>query len=537
MSVKRMLFVVLAVVMVTSFIAPCYAGGSSSRGTQATTAGGIPVQTTPLKYFQRTRAGYDAPDNPKVLAFIEARTGIKIELTPISNDNFQERIDLMIAAGEEVDGINIIGYADTYVRLRERNVIIPLNNLLDQYGPNIKRVMADGLYTCTDIEGQIWALPRAERFPEGFVTTIRGDWLQALGMSMPTTMAELDAYLAAVKTRDLNGNGNPNDEIPYLPTSLTYGMSNFFPYYLRVKDGNMTSTGFGSNHRYMDDAGVIRPIFSHPDLINVVTKFNEWYSRGYMPQDIHLLQTAQLDAIRTQGLFGLQGGWYLDGSGNLVDWSDANPGRPKAWTDPLPPLRNAPSGRSVWPSNPKYGPQMVFFRTGKNTVHLMRYFDWICSDPVNNVIVNFGLENDHWSWNSDRSAVVVTAEGQARYNEFFAMSNTYWAGLMPRITTSANNPKQLAMYDLMDKIRGFRASNYPFDSHIPYSTRGTDAEFLTADGSTLMQEAVIRMIIGQQPLSEWPRIQTQYNNIEGNILSRVWTEQYYRTIGQPAPRL
>jgi len=532
MNAKRIFIIVFAVVAAANIAA----GGRPSEGTQPASSGGIPVQTSPIKYFCRTNGGREsAPENPKVLAYIEQKTGIKMELTAIANESVREKIDLMIAANEEIDGINLVGYAETYTGLQERNAIIPINDLLDKYGPNVKRVMQSGFFSVSDKNGNIWGLPRAERFPEGYVPTIRGDWLKALGMPMPTTMAELDAYLAAVKARDMNGNGNPNDEIPLLPNTLTYGLSNFFTYYLKVKDGNITTTGFSPQARYMDERGIIRPVFGHPDLIKVIAKFAEWYSKGYMPQDIHLLQTAQLNNLRSSAVFGMQAGWYNDGSGNMVDWSAANPNRPAAWIDPIPPLKDAPSGRSVWASNPKNAPQIMFFKTGKNTVHLMRYFDWICSNPENNVIVNFGIEGDHWNWNNDKSAVVVTANGQARYNEFFAMANLYWDGLMPKLTTSPDNPKQLDIYRLMDTIRSWKASNYPFDSHVPYTYRGTDAEFITADGSTLMQEAITKMVIGQMPLSEWDKVLAQYNAIEGNIYSKVWTDQYYAFIGKPRP--
>jgi ABC-type glycerol-3-phosphate transport system substrate-binding protein len=532
MNVKRILFVVLAGIMVMSVITACGGKSSASGGTPAQTAGGIPVQTSPIKYFCRRNGGRESvPDNAKLLEYIEAKTGIKMELTAIANESVREKIDLMIAANEEIDGINLIGYEDRYTGLVEKNAIIPINDLLDKYGPNVKRVMANGFFSATDKQGNIWAIPRAERFPEGYVPTIRGDWLEALGMSMPTTMEEIDAYLAAVKEKDLAGNGRT---IPLLPNGLTYGISNFFNYYLPAKDNKMTAGGF-SNARYMADDGSIRPVYGHPDFIKIIAKFAEWYAKGYMPRDIHLLRTAQLNDIRSAATFGMQAGWYLDGSANLIDWSAANPDKPRAWTDPIPPLKNAP-GRSMWNANPKTGPQIPFFRTGKNTVHLMRYFDWICSSPENTVVVNFGIENEHWNWTSDRSAVIVTAAGQARYNEFFAMANLYWPGLMPKLTTSPDNPKQLDTYRLMDTIRAWNANNFPFDAHIPYSTKGTDAEFVTADGSTLMEEAIIRMVTGQMPLSEWGRVVAQYNAIEGDIYSKVWTDQYYNYTGDPRPR-
>ncbi len=317
---------------------------------------------------------------------------------------------------------------------------------------------------------------------------------------------------------------------------LLYGISNFVPYFLPVKDGNLNSTGFSDlsntkNMRYMDESGAIRPIFSHPDFINLIAKFREWYEKGYMPKDIHLLKTAQLTDIRTTGAAGALGGWYSDGNSPIIKYNEANPDQEPACYEPIPPLKNAPSGRSMWPSNPANAPQIMFMSTGKNTVHLMRYFDWICSSPQNTATVQFGLEGEHWNWvEGEENTIEVTEAGSQQYKEFYALANLYWDGLMPAIKVSPDNPSQYMRDQQMQTIRGFEM-NYPFDAHIPYNYDGTEAEYLTADGGTLMEEAIIKMVIGETPLSEWGSVLATYNAIEGDILSAVWTEQYNAFIG------
>jgi putative aldouronate transport system substrate-binding protein len=522
--------IIAALLAGTVLLAAC--GGKKAAATANATAS--VEQTAPIKYYCRTRGPENAPDNAKVQAYIEGKTGIKMELTAIANESYREKIDLMIASDESFDGMNLVGYGNTYTELVEKNAIIPINDLLDQYGPNVKRVMADGLYSTTDRDGKIWTVPRAERFPQGYVPTIRQDWLAALNMDMPSTMEELDAYLAAVKANDLNGNGDPNDEIPLLPNTLTYGISNFFPYFLKAKENLMTASGFSAEARYMAEDGTIRPIIGHPDMIKLIAKFREWYQKGYMSQDIHLLKTAQMNDIRITGRVGMQAGWYLDGSSQIIDWSSANPDKPPARYDPILPLQNAPSGRSVWLSNPRYAPQIMFMRSGKNTVALMRYFDWICSSQENCAIVNFGIPGEHWNWAGDGVAEISNA-GQQGYSDYLSMANLYWPGLMPKIQVASDNEKTYDMFRLMDTIRAFPEPNYPFDAHIPYSFKGTDAEFLTADGRTLIEETLVKMVIGDMPLSEWDRTLATYNRIEGDILSKVWTDQYYAFTGQPRP--
>jgi hypothetical protein len=113
------------------------------------------------------------------------------------------------------------------VQLIEKDAIVPLNDLLDKYGQNILEVEGDAMeFCCTIRTAPSGRCPEASSFPQGYVPTIRQDWLDDLGMQIPHTMPELRAYLEAVKNTDLNGNGQA-DEIPYLGDSFLYGISNF----------------------------------------------------------------------------------------------------------------------------------------------------------------------------------------------------------------------------------------------------------------------------------------------------------------------
>ncbi|MDR1541412.1 MAG: extracellular solute-binding protein [Clostridiales bacterium] len=531
---KNLLARLLSFLVIASILAGCSkegGGAASPADSSSGTAAADEAANGPFIYYCRTNAGREsAPDNPQVLAYIQEQTGIQMEINAIAQDSFKEKIDLMLASNEAFDGMNLIGYADSYSELAEKKAIIPINELIEKHGPAVNGVMAPGLYSSTDKDGQIWALPRAERFPEGYVPTIREDWLEALGLSMPRTIEELEAYFDAVLANDPNGNGDSGDEIAYLPNMLLYGISNFIPYFLPVKDGNLSSTGFSNLNnlrvlRYMADDGSIRSVFTHPDFINILAKFREWYEKGYMPKDIHLLKTAQLTDIRTSGVAGSLGGWFSDGNTPIINWNEANPDKAPGYYAPIPPLENAP-GRSMWPSNPTYAPQIVFMRTGKNHAAMMRYFDWICQSSQNTATVQYGIEGVHWNWSDEgKSAITLSETAVQNYLEYYSLANLWWKGLMPEVLVSSDNKAEYMRTKQMEEIRAYEM-NYPFDAHIPYNYKNTDAEFLTADGATLLEEAIIKIIIGESRLEDWPAAVATYNSIEGDILSQVWTEQY-----------
>ena len=94
---------------------------------------------------------------------------------------------------------------DQYI---EFDGIWKLNDLLDQYGPNLKAFLTeegDELLKIGQRDGVQWFLNarRISRANVGFF--IREDWLKALGMEKPTSIAELTAYLEAAQEKKLGG--------------------------------------------------------------------------------------------------------------------------------------------------------------------------------------------------------------------------------------------------------------------------------------------------------------------------------------------
>jgi putative aldouronate transport system substrate-binding protein len=65
-------------------------------------------------------------------------------------------------------------------------------------------------------DGHIYSIPYVLEAPQvAYQPWINTRWLKNLGLSMPKTTAEFEAVLKAFKSRDANGNGNVNDEIPF----------------------------------------------------------------------------------------------------------------------------------------------------------------------------------------------------------------------------------------------------------------------------------------------------------------------------------
>lgn len=165
---------------------------------------------------------------------LEKLTNVHIEWNHnVSNENFA----LMIASGQLPDLINWpLGNAAGGVQaLVEDNVILDLTEMMPEHAPNYYAWMqanpeqdkafkldSGAYYQFVNFNAD-WDTLEMVNF-KTLGPQIRQDWLDKAGMSMPTTTDELYEVLKAFKEGDMNGNGDPNDEIPMVIVGSDKGL-------------------------------------------------------------------------------------------------------------------------------------------------------------------------------------------------------------------------------------------------------------------------------------------------------------------------
>lgn len=160
-------------------------------------------------------------DQLKVVQDMEALTNIHIGWDA-SEQGYEEKKNLMFASGDLPDaffGGGSLTDADI-LKYGTQGLLIPLEKLIDQYSPNIKKLLEENpdiKKVVTAPDGHIYSIPNV--ITEGAndlgeVYFINKTWLDKLGLSVPTTTVEFEQVLKAFKDKDLNGNGKI-DEIPF----------------------------------------------------------------------------------------------------------------------------------------------------------------------------------------------------------------------------------------------------------------------------------------------------------------------------------
>ena len=152
------------------------------------------------------------------LAEVEAEANVEIEWEVIRAD-WETVKSTRFAAGDVPDLLFNATVDEDYTKYN--GLFLDMTPYLtEELTPNILTMFEeepDTKVLATTMEGKIYATPKFQgKWPStNTIMFINQEWLDNLGLEMPTTFTEFKEVLKAFKEQDANGNGDPGDEIPF----------------------------------------------------------------------------------------------------------------------------------------------------------------------------------------------------------------------------------------------------------------------------------------------------------------------------------
>lgn len=150
------------------------------------------------------------PENQKWVEIMEKYLGIKLKydwVVPASQG--AQKMDVTIASGKIPDILQVD--EGQFELLKQSDMIGDLTGAYDYLMEPIKKNLeADPtlLKKCTNEKGELVAIPRnLDNFQQTQLIYIREDWLEALGLQVPTSMDELFEVAKAFSEQDPDKNG------------------------------------------------------------------------------------------------------------------------------------------------------------------------------------------------------------------------------------------------------------------------------------------------------------------------------------------
>ena len=196
------------------------------------------------------------PNNRTIFARLEDETNVHVEWTAISSDQWGDKITLNMADEDALtDFVFTAGFSNSdLLKYAEQGVIVPVEEYIDSYMPNLKSVFdkyPEYRTMCEDENGHIWALPWIEQLGSGKTAIqtvgnnmcfINQKWLDFLGLETPTTVDEFEKVLLAFKEHSADLQAEFGIEGDIIPMSCI----------MNDQDPNILINGFGEGYGDVD---------------------------------------------------------------------------------------------------------------------------------------------------------------------------------------------------------------------------------------------------------------------------------------------
>lgn len=255
-------------------------------------------------------ANYTSLDETPMGKAWQEKTGVDIEFQHPAIGQVTEQFNLLMSKNTLPDVLEYswLNYPGGPQKAIEDGVIIPLNDIIDEYCPNFKKYLEENpdidRMIKTD-DGTYYSFPfirGSEVLLYNTGVMIRQDWLDELGLERPETMDEW--YQVLTEFKDKKGATAPFT-YQYSYNSLTD--NNPFAF------ANEAPRGF-----YRNDDGTIHFGAVEDGYKAYLQTMNQWMKEGLLDMDLVTLTSDQVSAKITNGSAGASFGWAGSNMGNWM---------------------------------------------------------------------------------------------------------------------------------------------------------------------------------------------------------------------------
>lgn len=370
---KKVLVFTLAMIMAVMSFAGC--------GDKKVTTNGENLELTMYMHFFGTSV-YD--DSWPVFQKAAELTGVTIKGTAstVQSDS-DTAYNNMLVEDKLPDIIHFFG--EDLKTLGMEGGLIPLEDLIEEYAPNIKKFFEDcpqAKKIATASDGHIYHIPGSlagidqEAMPsQGWF--IRQDWLDKLGLKTPTNVDEFYNVMKAFKTQDPNGNGI-NDEIPIFARG---GAG-----YLYIL--------FDADKGWYEKDGEVHFGAMEENYKNAIIAVRQWYKEGLIDKEIFTRGGQSREQLLSGNLGGSTHDWFSSTGGYNSLYAETVPGL--NFVAMAPPADINGNAIEKASRNILHELGWGISKDNKHIEETMKYLDFWMS-PEGQELRSFGVEGVHYT--------------------------------------------------------------------------------------------------------------------------------------------
>ncbi|TBL72725.1 extracellular solute-binding protein [Paenibacillus thalictri] len=470
-----------AALLLTS--AACGDKGSSPGGGTTAAKKEAPTEISIMSIFYSQEP--PGEDNV-ILKEIEKRTNTKLKITWVSPNNYTDKLNVTLASGDLPDMI----LSDNPLKsplvknMAMQGAFWDLTSMYKNY-PNLSKFPELTWKNLAFGDGKVYGIPRVRPVYGQAGLNIRRDWLDKLGLKMPTTTDELYEVLKAFAQKDPDGNGKAD----------TYGLLN----YINTSDlGNYGMFEVAFNKTVGDwklENGKLVPIVFLPTEKEALLYLNKLYVDKIIPEDFSILkQTQVLDMIKAGK--GGANSVPLDQAWEVT--AELRKQKPDAYLEPVVSLNNTTTADAG-----SFGMFMIPKKVSEAKVKkILEFMDYGASDEGSD-LANYGIKDVHFKeengFKIPTEQAVKDNVSQQALGQIFLKYDKYMKAYKPGI------PREY--YDKHTKIVDERTKVAVLDPSI-----GVDSETWIKFWPEFQKKIIdmkVKIIMGKEAPASWDKFVEQ----------------------------
>lgn len=321
--------------------------------------------------------------------------GIEANIEFYPSTDYASSCATLIAGGDYPDMMEFWSqrYSAQLEEMIEDGILRPLDDLIEQYGPNIQKYRTEDKSTIfrSQKDGKIYAIPCREDYGYDYLLVIRKDWLDALGLEVPETLDEFYEVLKAFKNYDADGDGDTSDTIP-LGWSKAFGDPTWL---------TCSAMGLVKGRWNETDAGEIEYYAVMDEYQKAVDFTRKLYQEGLIEPEYTIIDRDQEHDNMANGMYGAfitYHGW-LDPAINAfpLNFSSKNPEGELVAVYPFPDengVRRTPRTHNTQ--------QMIIFSdtSEEKAIACIKFLDYLYTEEGGN-LADLCIEGVDWKLNED----------------------------------------------------------------------------------------------------------------------------------------